>query len=164
MWLQTTSGLAVAVAAAAVAAVAVTAAVLSRHPKDRHVVLRLRPGTEIKSALSALRLNGGVVSCVGSTARAVIRLANAAPGVSLQDSSLEIRKPMEILSLSGTLTSDGLHLHVSLGDELGNVVGGHLVSAVVHTTCELIVLQLARPLRRVFDADTGFSELEACCE
>ncbi|KAH9256054.1 hypothetical protein BASA81_005830 [Batrachochytrium salamandrivorans] len=158
MWLQTTSCCLVMVAVAAAAVLAHQ----RRSREDKHLVLRLRPGTEIKSALSELNLNGGVVSCVGSTIRAVIRLANAAPGVSLQDSSLKIDKPMEILSLSGTLTRDGLHLHVSLGDELGNVVGGHLVSAVVHTTCELVILQLAQPMKRVFDADTGFSELEPC--
>lgn len=66
----------------------------------------------------------------------------------------------EVLSLVGTLSPDGLHLHASLGDETGAVCGGHLVRATVHTTAEIVV-GVARSLTfsRKMDPGTGFKEL-----
>lgn len=125
--------------------------------------LRLLPGEEIKSSLERVlqerKINGGaVISCVGSVSCAVLRLANATSGLDISHCSLHVGKPHEIVSLSGTLTLDGLHLHMSLSDELGQVVGGHLVNATVHTTCELVLVHLPT-LHRKFDERTGFKEL-----
>ena len=66
----------------------------------------------------------------------------------------------EVLSLVGTVSPDGLHLHASLGDEEGAVSGGHLVRAIVHTTAEVVVGEAsALAFSRVMDPDTGFKEL-----
>ncbi|CAM9155941.1 unnamed protein product, partial [Laminaria digitata] len=66
----------------------------------------------------------------------------------------------EVLSLVGTVSPDGLHLHASLGDEEGAVSGGHLVQAIVHTTAEVVVGEAsALAFSRVMDPDTGFKEL-----
>ncbi|CAN0001054.1 unnamed protein product [Discosporangium mesarthrocarpum] len=66
----------------------------------------------------------------------------------------------EILSLVGTLSPEGGHLHVSLGDEVGSVIGGHLVQAVVHTTAEVVVGEAsALAFSRSMDERTGFKEL-----
>lgn len=66
----------------------------------------------------------------------------------------------EVLSLVGTLSSDGLHLHASLGDEEGEVRGGHLVRAVVHTTAEIVIGDApALTFSRDLDPRTGFKEL-----
>lgn len=152
----------IATAAAIAATVATCIIIKTRQPK--FIALRLRPQTEIKQYVANMVKQGkirggGIVSCVGSTSHAVLRLANAAPNVSIENCSLEITKPMEIVSLSGTLSKDGLHLHISLADENGQVVGGHLVSATVHTTCELILIDLPN-FTRTFDASTGFNELQ----
>lgn len=66
----------------------------------------------------------------------------------------------EIVSLVGTLSPDGLHLHASLSDEVGAVCGGHLVRATVHTTAEVVV-GVSHMLRfaREMDPATGFKEL-----
>ena len=49
----------------------------------------------------------------------------------------------EIVSLTGTIsTMDGhfyQHLHMSAGDAKGNVKGGHLNSANVSATCEMVI-------------------------
>ena len=51
--------------------------------------------------------------------------------------------PAEITSLWGTVTTKNgkfyPHIHMSAGDIHGNVFGGHLSSAIVSATCEMIV-------------------------
>ena len=66
----------------------------------------------------------------------------------------------EIVSLVGTVCADGAHIHVSLADSEGHVVGGHLISAIVYTTAE-VVLHEARGWRfsRQLDSQTHFKEL-----
>ena len=70
-------------------------------------------------------------------------------------------EPMEILSLSGTLGADGLHLHISLSRRDGACVGGHLVEGcVVNTTAELVIGELPDvDFRRPRDPATGYNEL-----
>jgi peptidoglycan/xylan/chitin deacetylase (PgdA/CDA1 family) len=73
---------------------------------------------------------------------------------------LEVETSSEILALVGTLGAGGAHLHMTLGDADGAVVGGHLVAAEVHTTAEIVLVALddltfARPM----DSSTGFKEL-----
>ena len=66
----------------------------------------------------------------------------------------------EVLSLVGTLSPDGLHLHVTIGDEDGAVRGGHLVRATVHTTAEVVIGDApALAFSREMDPHTGFKEL-----
>ena len=66
----------------------------------------------------------------------------------------------EVLSLVGTLGPDGAHLHASLSDGEGAVVGGHLVAATVFTTAEVVVHEVVGAhFSRKLDARTGFGEL-----
>ena len=66
----------------------------------------------------------------------------------------------EIVSVSGTLSGGG-HLHASLSDHVGKVVGGHLLELVVDTTAEVIVGDCsALQFRRGLDGSTGFKELQ----
>ncbi len=68
---------------------------------------------------------------------------------------------MEIVSLSGTLSPDGLHLHIALAGRDGRCVGGHLLDGcIVHTTAELVIGELTDlAFRRVEDPATGYREL-----
>lgn len=66
----------------------------------------------------------------------------------------------ELLSLVGTLSPDGVHLHASLGDEEGAVCGGHLVRATIHTTAEIVIgVAMSLTFSREMDPGTGFKEL-----
>ena len=125
--------------------------------------LRLTPNTEIKSALTDfIQQNniraGAIVSCVGSTSTCLMRLSNAKAGET--GSFKEILLPAEIVSFSGTVSLNGSHLHISLGDEQGDVFGGHLVKATVNTTCELVIAELEELVfSRPMDEQTGYGEL-----
>ena len=67
----------------------------------------------------------------------------------------------------GTLQSNSeCHLHISLADKEGKLVGGHLVGeCVVFTTAEVVIGALEGIVfEREFDAETGFKELVVKCE
>ena len=79
--------------------------------------LRLFPGQDLKKELNAFALKlglraGFVVSCCGSLKILKMRLADS---VTL----FERAEKFEILSLQGTLSPDGAHLHISVGDREG---------------------------------------------
>lgn len=69
---------------------------------------------------------------------------------------------MEIVSLVGTLTAEGGHLHLAVADAEGRVFGGHLVEGcTVYTTAEIAIGDLEHlKFVRVVDAETGYKELE----
>jgi predicted DNA-binding protein with PD1-like motif len=124
---------------------------------------RLAPGADLKQALasqaSAEGLKGAfVAACVGSLARARLRLPTAAGE---PDAVLDLEGPMEIVALSGTLSPEGPHLHIALSGRDGRCVGGHLLDGcIVHTTAELVIGDLTDLVfRRVEDPATGYREL-----
>ena len=69
---------------------------------------------------------------------------------------------MEIVSLVGTLSSiGGHHLHISLSDKDGHVVGGHVFGElIVFTTAEIVIGDCEQlEFHREYDRETGFGEL-----
>jgi predicted DNA-binding protein with PD1-like motif len=72
-----------------------------------------------------------------------------------------IHSELEILSLSGTLSPDGAHLHIAVADSQGAVIGGHLCAgSLVHTTAELVIGLLPEwRFSRELDLATGYAEL-----
>lgn len=67
----------------------------------------------------------------------------------------------EIVSLTGTInTMDGefyMHLHMSAGDEKGQVFGGHLNEAKVSATCEVVINTIEGEVDRYFDKEIGLN-------
>ena len=46
----------------------------------------------------------------------------------------------EIVSVTGTVSIHGSHIHVSISDEDGKTIGGHLVSGCkIYTTVEIVL-------------------------
>ena len=79
---------------------------------------------------------------------------------------MDLAGPFEIVSLTGTLACGGdedscvKHLHISLSDAQGRVVGGHLVRLEVETTAEIVLGELEDLVfTREHDPATGFGEL-----
>lgn len=129
------------------------------------LVLRLAPGEDLRTALDAAFAQlqteqsakaACVISAVGSLSRAVLRYA-AEPGGTVLDEALEL------ITLSGTLSPDGAHLHASVADARGTMRGGHVMpGCVVRTTAEIVLAPLPGwAFTRAQDAQTGFKELVA---
>ena len=123
------------------------------------VPLRLHPGDDLRPALEAWmgeqqQQAGCMISAVGSLSLAQLRFAGAA-------AASVIRGDLEILSLSGTLSPDGAHLHIAIAGNSGAVIGGHLCAgSLVRTTAELVIGLLPEwRFRRELDPATGYAEL-----
>jgi uncharacterized protein len=125
----------------------------------RSIAARLVPGEDLRDAIERLAHEhhveaGCVVSAAGSLKSATLRLAGA-------EMFTKLKGPFEIVSLSGTISPDGVHLHLSIAGPDGRTVGGHLVhGCAVFTTVELVVVDLAGVrFARMPDATTGYREL-----
>ena len=123
------------------------------------VPLRLTPGVDLRLALEAWmgaqqEQAGCVISAVGSLSLAQLRLAGATQATAIQGE-------LEILSLSGTLSPDGFHLHIAASGSSGTVIGGHLCAgSLVRTTAELVISLLPDwRFSRELDPATGYPEL-----
>jgi predicted DNA-binding protein with PD1-like motif len=121
--------------------------------------LRLQPGQDLRDALQAVLMRRSlaaafVVQGIGSLSVARLRLAGAS-------ATLELRGDLEILTLAGTLSPDGPHLHMAVADADGRVTGGHVgAGCIVRTTAEVLLALLPEHrFSREFDAGSGYSEL-----
>ncbi|MGB3296209.1 MAG: PPC domain-containing DNA-binding protein [Phormidesmis sp.] len=124
------------------------------------LALRLGPGADIRRALEALadseKMSAAVImGAVGSLAQVCLRYAD-------QDIHTQLAGKHEILTLSGMLSQDGVHLHMMVANSQGDCKGGHVVyGCQVYTTLELAIALLPDThFQRVFDQLTGFDELK----
>lgn len=121
---------------------------------------RLLPGSDLKKGIREFVVQNGIragwiACCVGSLTRYHIRFANQSKGC-------EETGFFEIANLSGTVSQDGVHLHIVISNTSGTTLGGHLLDGtLIYTTAE-IVLQEAQDLifSRKTDVTTGWAELE----
>lgn len=120
---------------------------------------RLRPGQDLKKELlfyaQTHRIHAGVIlSAVGSLNKAHIRLSGG-------KDTVEFNGPFEIVSLTGTLSTESLHMHLSFSDFEGRVRGGHLMEGCpVFTTVEILIQENQDLIfNRKFDEETGYNEL-----
>ena len=101
-------------------------------------VFRLHPGEDLKNKLITFAKDnclssGCIITGVGSLEEINIRTAEAKEGI-------KWFKKMEIVSIVGTISRHGCHLHISLSDNLGNTIGGHLLEGCkIYTTAEIVI-------------------------
>lgn len=121
--------------------------------------LRLTPGQDLRQELNSWAKRdhlkaATLISAVGSLNSVTLRFAN-------QKAGTVIKGPLEIVGVTGTLSEEGMHVHLAVADSSGKVIGGHLMEgSQVYTTVELVVVE-AESLRflRQPDKATGYKEL-----
>lgn len=78
--------------------------------------------------------------------------------------SNEFNGDFEIVSLTGTInTMDNkfyCHLHMSVGNEKGEVFGGHLNKAIISPTCEMVITIIGGIVDRYYDEEVGLNLLK----
>jgi predicted DNA-binding protein with PD1-like motif len=97
---------------------------------------------------------GCVLACVGSLRKAAIRLANKEVISTWEDK-------FEIVSLTGTVSTLGSHLHISISDGEGQTIGGHLVEGnLIYTTAEIVIAAFPELIyKRELCGESGYPEL-----
>ena len=120
---------------------------------------RLKPGQdlfeEIEAFVQAKQITAGcILSSVGSLTHATLRLAN-------RDFYTQYEGHFEILSLNGTVSIHGSHLHLAMSDGDGKVTGGHLVTGCkIYTTAEMVIADFPEVVYRREPCDkSGYDEL-----
>jgi uncharacterized protein len=120
---------------------------------------RLKPGQDLFDSIEGFvhekHIGAGcVLSGVGSLAHATLRLANC-------DFYSEYDAQFEIVSITGTVSIHGSHLHIAISDEDGKTIGGHLESGCkIYTTAEIVIAVFHGVIyRREFSEDSGYEEL-----
>jgi predicted DNA-binding protein with PD1-like motif len=125
------------------------------------IAIRLTDGQDLKQEIEKLLVEhdvsaGVILSAVGSLKQSKIR-------VPIINGDVKFIQPenLEIDSLHGTVSKNGVHLHISVSDIEGKVWGGHLqYGCTIRTTCELVIGVLDdKTFIREPDIETGFDEL-----
>jgi predicted DNA-binding protein with PD1-like motif len=125
----------------------------------RSLPIRLRPQQDLRSALESIlaehQVNAAfVLQGIGSLSGARIRFAG-------MNEATELHGDLEILTLAGSVSPDGVHLHISVSDAQGRVLGGHVApGCIVRTTAEVLLALLPdHHFSRAPDAESGWDEL-----
>lgn len=122
-------------------------------------IFRLTKGMDLKKSIVEYckenNIKAGIIgACVGCCYEINFRLAGGKDFFHKVDD-------YEIVSMTGTISEDGVHIHVSFADIEGKVIGGHLSDGCfVNTTAEIAIIEVDNyKLTREFDEETGYKEL-----
>lgn len=132
----------------------------------RTLVLVLGEGESVAGEFEAFAVKNGIgaasVTAIGGFREAVLGFFDP---VARGYVEIPVREQAEVLSLVGDIGRDedgriALHAHVVLGLRDGGTRGGHLVSATVRPTLEVMVTESSGELRRRYHKDVGLSLIE----
>ena len=128
----------------------------------KQIVARMDRGEEILEQLNAICLKEDVKLASISALGAVDDFTVGVYKVDEQKYySNHFQGAYEIVSLTGTVnTMEGeyyAHLHMSAGNDKGEVFGGHLNRAVISATCELVISVIDGEVDRVKDPVVGLN-------
>ena len=126
------------------------------------IVARIDRGEEILTALQEIAeaedIRLASISALGATNDFTVGVYNVDEK---QYHANDFKGNFEIVSLTGTVsTMDGrfyAHLHMSAGDEKGQVFGGHLNRAVVSAVCEMVITVIDGVVDRRFSEEIGLN-------
>jgi uncharacterized protein len=134
--------------------------------EQKTYALILDTGEEVISSISAFarihRLAASTFTAIGAFSEASLGFFNfETKGYN----KLPVYEQTEVLVFSGniTLTEDKsvqVHAHTVLGKSDGSTVGGHVLSAKVHPTLEIIIIESPVHLQRQHDNETGLQLLK----
>src|SRR5262245_46640844 len=131
---------------------------------DTHVLV-LEIGEELVESIlryaEQMKIKAASIHAIGA-------IRNFELGYYVLDQKQYLRKKVdeivELISCSGNLAiKDGkpfVHVHVSVGLRDFSVIGGHLFSAIVAVTAEVILTPLPNVMNRSFNEETGLYLLD----
>lgn len=126
-------------------------------------VVILNTGEEI---LSSLKQFANMAHLAGSSFKAIGALSHVELGwfnweTKKYQTAVKLDEQVELLSLIGDIALEHgkpqVHAHLVVGREDGTAHGGHLLSATVRPTCELVITENPEHLQKQMDPESGIA-------
>ncbi len=118
--------------------------------------LQIKSQEDIKSSLeqisNRLNINGFIIGVVGDLSKAVFQCPKNKEVTSLSGT-------LEIITLSGTLTSGKVHLHLSISDSDCKVWGGHLETGTIVLKGADVLIGIINENEKHSLEDSGYNKL-----
>lgn len=126
------------------------------------IVARIDKGEEILTEIKNIALKENIklanINALGAVGDVVVGVFKA---VEKKYYSNSFKGDFEIVSLTGSINTMNnefySHLHMSIGNEDGQVFGGHLNKAIVSATCEMFIYVIDGEVDRYFDEEIGLN-------
>ena len=129
---------------------------------DKDIVVRIDKGEEILEKIKELAIRENIklatVTALGATNEFTVGVFKTEEKKYYSNS---FQGDFEIVSLKGSINTMNdefyTHIHMSAGDEKGNVFGGHLNKAIVSATCEMFIHVIEGKVDRELSKDIGLN-------
>lgn len=127
-------------------------------------IIRIDKGEEIVQTLKKFckknKIKSGLISGIGATEKVTIGFFETKKR---QYQTKELKGDYEITNLSGNVSTMNkevyLHLHITLADKSYHAYGGHLTSAVISGTGEILIEEIEGEIEREFNEKVGLNLL-----
>ena len=132
---------------------------------DKDIVVRIDKGEEILEKIKEVAIRENIklatVTALGATNEFIVGVFKTEEKKYYSNS---FQGDFEIVSLTGSINTMNdefyTHIHMSAGDEKGNVFGGHLNKAIVSVTCEMFIHVIEGKVDRELSKDIGLNLLK----
>ena len=132
---------------------------------DKDIVVRIDKGEEILEKIKEVAIRENIklatVTALGATSDFTVGVFKTEEKKYYSNS---FQGDFEIVSLTGSINTMNdefyTHIHMSAGDEKGNVFGGHLNKAIVSATCEMFIHVIEGKVDRELSKDIGLNLLK----
>lgn len=129
---------------------------------DKDIVVRINKGEEILEKIKEVAIRENIklatVRALGATNEFTVGVFKTEEKKYYSNS---FQGDFEIVSLTGSINTMNdefyTHIHMSAGDEKGNVFGGHLNKAIVSATCEMFIHVIEGKVDRELSKDIGLN-------
>ena len=129
---------------------------------DKDIVVRIDKGEEILEKIKEVAIRENIklatVTALGATNEFTVGVFKTEEKKYYSNS---FQGDFEIVSLTGFINTMNdkfyTHIHISAGDEKGNVFGGHLNKAIVSATCEMFIHVIEGKVDRELNKDIGLN-------
>jgi hypothetical protein len=126
------------------------------------IIARIDKGEEILEKIKEIAIKENIklanINALGATNDFTVGVFNTSEKKYYAN---KFQGDFEIVSLTGTINTMNdefySHLHMSAGNQKGEVFGGHLNRAVISATCEMIINIIDGKVDRYFDEDIGLN-------
>lgn len=126
------------------------------------IIARMDKGEEILEQVKAIALKEQIklasIQALGAIHKFTVGVFKTEEKEYLSN---EFEGSFEIVSLTGTINTMNnefyCHLHMSAGNDKGEVFGGHLNQAIVSATCEMVITIIDGNVDRYYDEQIGLN-------